>query len=198
MSQDHNQDQSNPRFGRDQADDAARDPHDPSQSRRADEQQRTQPAAVSTTLENDYWKTNSHPRPYVEPGASYDQYAPAYRYGWEMYSRHATRGRTFEEVEPELASRWENYRDESNLSWDKARNAARDAWGRLERSGGEADTEVLPVLTNLLHICMDGVKGFRTAAEKVDQPFAELFLRLADERDQCAAELQAEILRRGG
>jgi uncharacterized protein (TIGR02284 family) len=159
-----------------------------------------QQAPVSSTLELDYWRTNYQHRPYVEPGATYDEYAPAYRYGWEAYTTHAGMGRSFEELEPDLKNRWETYRGTSKLSWERARDAARDAWDRIAHGAkdNDADKEWNGDLRDLLQICMDGVMGFDLAAEKVSSQHSAMFKRFSDEREECANELRGEIKRRGG
>ena len=62
---------------------------------------------------------------------SHDTYRPAYRYGLESGSRHE--GKRFEDVETDLKAGWEKSRGTSNLSWDQARGAARDAFDRTIR-----------------------------------------------------------------
>src|SRR6187549_3085303 len=52
--------------------------------------------AIDPTVEDAYWRENYSSRPYVEPGSSYDDYAPAYQYGWESRSRFA--GRSFDDA----------------------------------------------------------------------------------------------------
>jgi hypothetical protein len=87
--------------------------------------------AVASSLEQahdaEYWRENYAKRPYFEEGDSFDDFEPAYVYGISWRERHA--GRTFDELEPELATRWEGARGSSRLDWDRARHAARDAWG---------------------------------------------------------------------
>lgn len=87
---------------------------------------------VNPTLEDAYWRDNYRSRPYVEAGHSYDEYRPAYRYGWESYARHP--GRRFDEVEGDLERDWERAKGSSRLTWDKAREATRDAWHRVEHA----------------------------------------------------------------
>ena len=87
---------------------------------------------INPTAEDAYWKDNYHSRPYVEKGVAYEDYRPAYQYGWEAHGRYA--GKPFDQVESDLQSGWEQTRDKSKLSWDKAKNAVRDAWDRA--SGG--------------------------------------------------------------
>jgi len=65
-------------------------------------------------------------RPYVEDGASFDDYAPAYRYGVETVRRHGEA--PFEEVEAKLREEWVRARGDSRLDWDKAKHPVRDAW----------------------------------------------------------------------
>jgi uncharacterized protein (TIGR02284 family) len=167
----------------------------------------SQQSPVSPNVEADYWRTNYQHRPYVEPGVDYDQYAPAYRYGWEMYTVHS--GRSFEDMEPELSRRWDTSRQGSRLTWERAKEAVRDAWNRMagHRSGAasttaaqtpEKESEVTSQLNKLVHICMDGVKGFRDAAEKIGPPYADPFLRFAAEREQLAGELRRAANARGG
>lgn len=86
--------------------------------------------AVDPTAEDAYWRDNYKTRPYAQPDSAYDEYAPAYRYGWESRSQYADR--TFDEVEPDLARNWSSDPSRSRLSWDRARPATRDAWERIE------------------------------------------------------------------
>ena len=73
-----------------------------------------------------YWRKQYADRPYVTPGASFDDYGPAYRYGVESVRRHA--GKTFDEAEAEMRHEWTSARGESKLEWDAARHPIRDAW----------------------------------------------------------------------
>jgi hypothetical protein len=94
--------------------------------------------AVNPTVEEAYWRENYSSRPYVEKGDAFEQYGPAYKYGWE--SRPHYLGSTFDEVEPDLGREWDRVRGTSTLGWDKARHAARDAWHRIEEAlPGDAD-----------------------------------------------------------
>jgi hypothetical protein len=86
------------------------------------------------TAEDAYWRENYKNRPYVESGANYDAYRPAYEYGWE--SRRRYRDLRFDEVEPELKNEWSSRQSQSNLGWEKAKQAARDAWDRVDRASG--------------------------------------------------------------
>lgn len=90
---------------------------------------------IDPTSEDAYWREHYRNRSYVEPGAEYETYRPAYQYGWESRSQYS--GRRFDEIEPELAKGWSH---KSKLTWDKAKLATRDAWDRIERAlPGDAD-----------------------------------------------------------
>ncbi len=77
-------------------------------------------------VEEAYWHQHFVTRPYVDQNASFCDYEPAYRYGWESASLHPDR--SFEECAAELEAGWENARHGSNLTWSQARFAAQDAW----------------------------------------------------------------------
>jgi hypothetical protein len=78
--------------------------------------------------ENEYWRNTYQSRSYVGQ-MGYDSYGPAYAYGVEAFG--SNRGRPYDEVEPELASRWDESRGTSKLSWEHAKHAVKDAWDRL-------------------------------------------------------------------
>ena len=90
--------------------------------------------AIDPTAEDAYWRENYKTRPYVTGTTRYDEVAPAYRFGWEARQKH--QGKKFEEVEPNLRQDWEKTRTSgaTNLTWDKAGAAARDAWNRVEQA----------------------------------------------------------------
>jgi len=80
--------------------------------------------AVNPTVEMPYWRDNYSKRPYVTAGSRYDTYRPAYQYGWES----------------ELSRNWDS--NKGKLSWDRAREAARDAWHRVEKAmPGDAEKD---------------------------------------------------------
>jgi hypothetical protein len=85
--------------------------------------------AVNPTVEDEYWRAHYDTRPYVSPGTKYDEYRPAFQYGWESYARY--QGRRFDDVEVELRRDWES-RPAAPLGWERVRMAARDAWQRVE------------------------------------------------------------------
>lgn len=85
--------------------------------------------SIDPTVEEAHWKQNYKNQPYVEKGASYDDYGPAYRYGWESRTRYDDE--QFEDVESEMASNWDSARGKSKLEWERAKHASRDAWNRV-------------------------------------------------------------------
>ncbi len=85
--------------------------------------------SIDPTVEDAYWSENHKNRPYVEKDSSYDDYRPAYQYGWESRNQHADK--SFDEVETDLGRNWDTAKANSKLSWDKAKHATRDAWDRV-------------------------------------------------------------------
>ena len=101
--------------------------------------------AIDPTLEDEYWRENYEAEPYYESGRTYDDYAPAYRAGYESYGElysQSGRPRTFDEVERDIESKYNQRRMDNGLTWDKARSPARAAWDRVERAlPGDADRD---------------------------------------------------------
>jgi len=85
---------------------------------------------VNPTIEEKYWFETYKTRPYAV-NKSFEQYGPAYRYGWESYGRYTGRG--FDEVVIDLERDWDGARGNSHLVWTDAQPAARDAWDRLAK-----------------------------------------------------------------
>jgi len=85
--------------------------------------------AIDPTAEEAYWRENFSGRPYVKGDSKFDDYGPAYRHGAEAYGR--SKGRSFDDAEPELKRDWDRVRGNSSLSWEKAKDATRDAWQRV-------------------------------------------------------------------
>ena len=96
-------------------------------------------SAVNPAEEDSYWRSNYHDQPGYVTGYTYDEdYSPAYRLGYDSYSRHP--GQRFEDVETSLQHTWEQAKGKSRLSWEHARRATLSAWHRAERAmPGDAD-----------------------------------------------------------
>ena len=93
---------------------------------------------VNPVDEDAFWRENYVRSPEYIQGYTYDDYAPAYRAGYEGYGRH--KGSTFESSEPTLRSEWEQTKGASRLTWEQAKNATRAGWHRVERAlPGDAD-----------------------------------------------------------
>jgi hypothetical protein len=93
--------------------------------------------AVNPAHEDEYWRREFPHRPYgASSPYSYDDYSPAYRFGYERFPQYS--GRSFEEVEPEFSRDWATVRGTSRLEWAQAREATRDAYDRLAHFGARA------------------------------------------------------------
>ncbi|WP_300752031.1 hypothetical protein [Janthinobacterium sp.] len=66
---------------------------------------------------------------YVDTGARFEDYDPAYRYGHSMAGSDSYRGRPWDEVEPELRSTWEHTYPQS--TWENFKAAIRHGWERV-------------------------------------------------------------------
>ena len=96
--------------------------------------------AIDPTVEDTYWRGEYANRPYRDPAAGYETYAPAYRHGWESRGRYD--GRTFDAAEADVRRDWERSEHGASLPWEKAKHATRDAWHRVERAiPGDADRD---------------------------------------------------------
>ena len=84
--------------------------------------------SVNPTEQDTFWRARYNTEPYYITGRAYDDYAPAYRAGYE--ARAALVGQTFEQAESDLRARYDRYRGKSMLEWAQARAASRAAWDR--------------------------------------------------------------------
>lgn len=93
---------------------------------------------IDPTVEDAYWRNAHRNESYYDSTATYNDYAPAYRTGYEGYGRYS--GRRFEDVEGDLERDYTSIRGNSRLEWEKAKHATRAAWHRVERAiPGDAD-----------------------------------------------------------
>ncbi|RZL65427.1 MAG: PA2169 family four-helix-bundle protein [Variovorax sp.] len=165
---------------------------------------------VNPTMEDAYWRENYAKERYVEAGRPYDDYGPAYEFGW---TGRAQRGEDFDAVEPALADEWQTRRGTSTLDWADARPATRAAWERADdtyygkqANGSDivnheplANDDVVDILNDLLENSRDGEYGFRTCAEQVESASAkQLFASRAEGCRQAAEELLPLIRAYGG
>ncbi len=155
---------------------------------------------VNPTAEEAYWRDTYNREPYYEAGRSYDDYGPAYAYGWSERPGYAG---DFDTYEGDLARNWNDRRGASTLSWDQARPATRAAWDRIDdnavRDGVADQDDVLEILDDLLKTSRDGELGFKEAAEYTKTAsLAETFAQRSQECANAAADLRAHIVRLGG
>ena len=96
--------------------------------------------AVNPTEYNDHFKTAYRDAPYYSSGREWNDYEPAYKYGYDTYGQY--RGQKFDDVETELERNWDATRANSRLAWTDARQAVRDGWHYIERAvPGDADRD---------------------------------------------------------
>ncbi len=70
---------------------------------------------------------NTH---FANTGRAYNNYEPAYRYGYTLGSRADWRGRSWEQIEPDARRQWESeYRDQG--AWEDFKDAVRHGWQRV-------------------------------------------------------------------
>ena len=167
---------------------------------------------INPTVEHAYWKERYNNEGYFENGYTYDDYGPAYEYGW---SSRVTYPGAFDSAEPDLGATWLARRGTSKLSWDQARPATRAAWDRIDNNGttiSRADTmggggggadmdpdEVVDVLNDLLETCRDGEYGFREVSEHTKtSSLKTVFLQRSQECLTAGSELQSLIVQYGG
>lgn len=167
--------------------------------------------SVNPTVEDAYWRESYQREPYYQSGRTYDEYRPAYELGWSSADRYEG---DFAAVEPSLSRDWGAARGTSPLEWEHARPATQAAWERARRNSAGAapiatdgttlhgtvdNDDMVDVLDDLLECSRDGEYGFRTSAERADDPqLKQLLLRHAQECAGAAAELEREIRAHGG
>lgn len=88
---------------------------------------------LNPTFEDNHWRENYTSRSYVDQGATYEDYQPAYRTGYEGYDRYGHSGRDYGQVETDLKRDYE-MNQTGNLTWEKAKHAVKDAWDRAATS----------------------------------------------------------------
>jgi len=88
---------------------------------------------VDPTGEAEYWRGEYENRPYVDRKYGYDDYAPAYAYGNNVREQYI--GRNWDEsLENDVRAGWEKAKDKSQLTWEQAKGAVRDAFDRSDRT----------------------------------------------------------------
>jgi uncharacterized protein (TIGR02271 family) len=90
------------------------------------EQLSGQAGRTATQDEDSYYRQHWNTY-YASAGGSYDDYAPAYRYGSSLDERY--RGRRWDEIEPDVRRGWES--QYSGSAWENFKDAVRHGWERI-------------------------------------------------------------------
>lgn len=92
---------------------------------------------VDPTVEATYWRDAYAEQPYYSKEFSYDDYESAYRSGWESFDP-SSQQLDWEQREAVARQRWESAGGPSTMTWEQAKLAAEDAYGRInERAGNK-------------------------------------------------------------
>ena len=94
---------------------------------------KTEGSTFNPSVHDIYWREAYSREPYYRADYTYDDYAPAYRTGYEAAGRHLGQGTRFDDLESELRSNYERIKGKSRLAWEDAKVAVREAWHRVER-----------------------------------------------------------------
>ena len=86
------------------------------------------------TEEARFWQDQYRLRPYYRSGTTYENWAPAYRFGWDNARLPEHAQRTFSDLEDELASEWRKERAAVGDDWRLYRDAVKDAWDRVRNA----------------------------------------------------------------
>jgi uncharacterized protein YcfJ len=95
--------------------------------------------AMNPTEAEKYWRERHEKQPFVKPGYTYEDYAAAYRTGYEGF--HNYPGKRYEEIESDLALDYERNKAGSALPWDHARHAVHAAWAKVSHDIGPRDPD---------------------------------------------------------
>jgi hypothetical protein len=99
-------------------------------SRKLEDVMADKPYQRSWDEEDTYWRSNYRTRPYASVSEyEYDYFRPGYQYGYEAAGRY--QGRSWNDVESELAGGWDRYENRGESTWEQMKDAVRDAWDRI-------------------------------------------------------------------
>ena len=88
--------------------------------------------AVNPTDYTNHFHETYAQAPYYVSGREWNDYRPAYQYGYDTYGQY--RGQRFDDVQDKLERDWANARGDSRLEWNEAKGAVRDGWHRIEEA----------------------------------------------------------------
>lgn len=89
-------------------------------------------ADIGSSFVDAYWRDRYPSEAYYTKLRTYEDYAPAFKVGFEGRARHP--GETFEQVEPELERTYHRERGATKVAWAEARHPARTGWDQAGRS----------------------------------------------------------------
>jgi uncharacterized protein (TIGR02271 family) len=85
-----------------------------------------------TSIDDDTYYRNDWQTNYARLGGTYDDYAPAYRYGNEMRRDVRYKNRSWDDVETDLRSDWDTrYGSSGSSTWERMKAAVRSGWDRM-------------------------------------------------------------------
>lgn len=99
---------------------------------------------AGSTLWNDeedrYWSSEYSKRSYFNASQDYKAYRGAYSYGYDLYGQN--KGRRYDELnDSDLKAGWERFKDKTELTWERAKDAVKDAYNRVfDRDERDAKT----------------------------------------------------------
>ena len=89
--------------------------------------------------EEAYWREQHQKQSFAKSGQKYEDYAAAYRTGYEGFHKYP--GKPYEKIEDDLALDYERNKVGAALPWDHARHAVRAAWAKLSNDIGPRDPD---------------------------------------------------------
>jgi len=96
--------------------------------------------AVNPEEYDSHFRESYSATPYYSDRYNWNDYQPAYQYGYNRYGEY--KGQRFEDVEPQLERDWDSARGQSKMAWSDAKGAVRDGWHYIERAApGDADRD---------------------------------------------------------
>jgi uncharacterized protein (TIGR02271 family) len=115
------------------------------------------------TYTNDFrnnWQTN-----YASQGGTYEQYEPAYRYGYDLANNPQYRGQNWTAIEPNIRRDWETRYPNT---WDRMQNSVRYGWDKATgaerggiKTGGYHTDDGTPDRRGIMEKVADTVTGNR-------------------------------------
>ena len=97
------------------------------------------PFKAFDAAEAEFWRKQYEREGYFQKGMTYDDYEPAYRFGYESYKKYPDR--KWEDVEHDMSGQWDKVKAKSRLAWEHAKHAVRAGWNRVEEAVRGKDKE---------------------------------------------------------